>query len=108
MKEIVPNLSKTHHNFTTSKDKILSLWISYDLIKEILSEHKIELKFFVDEYGSGVFDYFMDVIVGKVEIGNCPVMQKLLVYLKYREISADELFELCSHFRRAMVDFSYD
>jgi signal transduction histidine kinase/CheY-like chemotaxis protein len=108
MKEIVPNLSKTHHNFTTSKDKILSLWISYDLIKEILAEHKIELKFFVDEYGSGVFDYFMDVIVGEVEIGNCPVMQKLLVYLKYREISADELFELCSHFRRAMVDFSYD
>ena len=50
----------------------------------------------------------MDVIVGEVEIGNCPVMQKLLVYLKYREISADELFELCSHFRRAMVDFSYD
>jgi len=108
MKEIVPNLSKTHISFVNSKDKILSSWVSYDLVKQILIEHKIKLDFFLNEYARGVFDYFMDVILGKVEIGNCPVMQKLLVYLKYREIGADELFELCSHFRRAMVDFSYD
>jgi len=50
----------------------------------------------------------MGVISGEVEIGNCPVMQELMVYLKKREISADELFEICSHFRRSMVDFSYD
>ena len=108
MKEILPNLSKTHISFVNSKEKILSSWISYDLVKEILTQHKIEFDFFVDSYAGGVFDYFMGVIVGKVEIGNCPVMKELLVYLKYREIGADELFELCSHFRRAMVDFSYD
>ena len=51
---------------------------------------------------------FMGVIEGTREIGNCPVMQELLVYLKFREISADELFDICSHFRRSMIDFSYD
>jgi signal transduction histidine kinase/DNA-binding response OmpR family regulator len=50
----------------------------------------------------------MGVISGEMQIGNCPVMQELLAYLKHREISADELFEICIHFRRSMVDFSYD
>ncbi|MCW9027215.1 MAG: ATP-binding protein, partial [Thiovulaceae bacterium] len=71
-------------------------------------QHSIEPKLFIDKYGSGVFDYFMGVISGETEIGNCPVMQGLLSYFKDREISADELFEICSHFRRSMVDFSYD
>jgi signal transduction histidine kinase/CheY-like chemotaxis protein len=74
----------------------------------ILSDHKIDEEYFINNYANGVFDYFMGVISGETEIGNCPVMQELLVYLKYREISADELFELCSHFRRSMLDFSYD
>jgi len=50
----------------------------------------------------------MGVIEGSVAIGNCPIIQKLLLYLKDREISADELFEICSNFRRAMIDFSYE
>jgi len=80
----------------------------YDSPKKILQEHDIDEEYFIQNYANGVFDYFMGVISGETQIGNCPVMQELLVYLKYREISADELFELCSHFRRAMLDFSYD
>ncbi len=101
-------LTKHRALFIGSKSEILDNWISYDSPKEILLEHKIEPKLFIDKYGSGVFDYFMGVISGETEIGNCPVMQGLLNYLKDREISADELFEICSHFRRSMVDFSYD
>ena len=83
-------------------------WVSYDSPNTILREHNIDEEYFITNYANGVFDYFMGVIAGNTEIGNCPVMQELLVYLKYREISADELFELCSHFRRSMLDFSYD
>lgn len=94
--------------FSKSKNKILQQWITYDTSAAILELHNIDQKYFIEMYGSGVFDYFMGVISGEVEIGNCPVMQEFLAYLKNREISADELFELCSHFRRSMIDFSYD
>ena len=104
----VPNLVASHDIFVASKSEILNQWISYDSPKGILQLHNIDEKFFLDKYASGVFDYFMGVIVGKRKIGNCPVMQELLAYLKFREISADELFEICSHFRRSMIDFSYD
>jgi signal transduction histidine kinase/CheY-like chemotaxis protein len=104
----VPNLTKTQEIFINSKDIILSQWLSYDSPQKILKQHEIDKSFFLKEYANGVFDYFMGIIAGKVEIGNCPIMQNLMAYLKNREISADELFEICSHFRRSMIDFSYD
>jgi len=108
MKIKIPNLFESQELFVKSKDQILSKWLSYDSPQEILKLHNINKEYFLKEYASGVFDYFMGVIIGELKIGNCPVMQNLLSYLKDREISADELFELCSHFRRSMIDFSYD
>ena len=108
MQKKVPNLISVQDIFQSSKSLILSQWVSYISPQEILELHNIEEEYFIDTYANGVFDYFMGVISGEVEIGNCPVMQQLLVYLKDREISADELFEICSHFRRSMLDFSYD
>jgi signal transduction histidine kinase/DNA-binding response OmpR family regulator len=106
--EKTPALIKQQKLFKESKELILKQWVSYDSPKEILKLHNIDEKHFLEKYASGVFDYFMDVIAGEVEVGNCPVMQDLLAYLKFREIGADELFEICSHFRRSMVDVSYD
>ncbi|WP_457744062.1 ATP-binding response regulator [Sulfurimonas sp.] len=104
----VPTLIKLQKSFLENKTLIIEQWVSYESPKSILHLHNIDERFFLENYASGVFDYFMGVISGKTEIGNCHVMQELLEYLKYREISADELFELCSHFRRSMLDFSYD
>ena len=108
MQDKTPFLVQTQEIFKTSKDTILKQWVSYESPREILKLHEIDEVYFIEKYASGVFDYFMGVISGEVEIGNCPVMQELLAYLKFREISADELFEICSHFRRSMVDFTYD
>ncbi len=90
------------------KEMILKQWISYPEPNNILHFHKIDPVFFKEYYGSGVFDYFMDVISEKKALGDCPVMHELLAYLKDRDISANELFTICSHFRKSMVDFSYD
>ena len=103
-----PNLIKYQDVFKESKDIILQNWVSQESPREILSLYKIDPEHFVCEYGSGVFDYFMAVIAQKVNIGDCPVMNLLLVYLKDRETSVDEVFELCSHFRKVMIDFTYD
>ncbi|MEA2073248.1 MAG: ATP-binding protein [Campylobacterota bacterium] len=108
MHAVVPTLISTQDVFIRSKESILKQWVSYEVPKNILVLHHIDETYFLKKYASGVFDYFMGVISGEVEIGNCPVMKELLAYLKNREISADELFAICSHFRRAMVDFTYD
>ena len=108
MLENIPTLTKHQKYFIDAKETILKQWVSYESPKEILKLHAIDEEYFIQKYASGVFDYFMGVISGETEIGNCPVMQELLAYLKFREIGADELFEICTHFRRSMVDASYD
>lgn len=104
----IPHLVKKQDIFLASKESILNQWISYESPQKILKLHNIDRQLFLDNYASGVFDYFMGVISGKTEIGDCPVMQNLLAYLKDRDIRADELFEICSHFRRSMIEFTYD
>ncbi|WP_297431441.1 hybrid sensor histidine kinase/response regulator [Sulfurimonas sp.] len=108
MQNKTPILFASQDVFLANKFIIVHQWVEYHSPKSILQEHNIDEEYFIKNYANGVFDYFMGVISGKTIIGNCPVMKELLVYLKYREISADELFELCSHFRRSMLDFSYD
>jgi len=108
MHEQIPKLIEYHSTFLKSKDKILAQWVEYQTPKEILQKHEIDETYFINKYASGVFNYFMGVIAGTRELGNCPVMEDLLIYFKHREISSDELFEICSHFRRSMIDFSYD
>jgi len=108
MTKNIPTLVAKQALFRESKQQILEQWLSYSSPKKILQDHSIDEDYFINKYASGVFDYFMGVIAGETEIGDCPVMQELLTYLKFREISADELFGICSHFRRSMIDFSYD
>lgn len=108
MEKKIPHLVKTRKIFVSLKESILLQWVSYESPQKILELHNIDKKQFLDDYAGGVFDYFMGVIAGEVEIGDCPVMQSLLAYLKDRDIRADELFEICSHFRRAMISFTFD
>jgi PAS domain S-box-containing protein len=104
----VPHLRRVIHRFTEAKTTIMQRWVSYESAWEMLNRHGIETNFFIRQYASGVYDYFEMVILGEMNIGDCPVIAELLEYLKDHEVTSDELFMLCSHFRRAMVDISYE
>lgn len=108
MKPKIPHLIDSLDIFVASKHSILSQWVSYEAPQKILQTHNIDNEIFLNDYAGGVFDYFMGVIDGRLDIGDCPVVHSLLEYLKNRDIRADELFEICSHFRRSMIDFTYD
>lgn len=108
MKMKLKHLTKNQALFVESKEKILLQWTSYEAPQKILKLYNINNTKFLNDYADGVFDYFMDVISDEVEIGNRPVMQGLLLYFKDKDIRIDELFEICSHFRRSMIDFTYD
>lgn len=90
-----------------AKDTILNEWISQKQCAEILEHHLIELTWFKSYYASHVFDYFMGVVSGEVELGQCPIMQEFIEYLKNQEIRSDELFTLCTHFKRSMINATY-
>jgi PAS domain S-box-containing protein len=104
----VLHLRSVIDTFAEHKQETLDKWVSFDVALEVLQRHDIEASWFTQTYGSGVYEYFVKVIRGERAIGDCPAIAELLEYLKDHDISADELFLLCSHFRRAMVDTSYE
>lgn len=108
MKKKIPNLIRNRHTIELSKDIILSKWISYEGAQAILKLHGIDIKKFSEVYASGIFDYFMEVMSGELDVGNCPNMKALLAYFKDRDIRSEELFEICSSFKKAMIDFAFD
>lgn len=90
-----------------AKESILQEWVDEELCAEILKRHEIDTDVFVSRYAANVFDYFMGVVSGAMAIGECPVIAELIEYLKNKELRADELFILCTHFKRAVLNATY-
>jgi signal transduction histidine kinase/CheY-like chemotaxis protein len=105
-----PNFTQLYHAkeaLIDAKAMILNEWISQKQCASILKRHLIDSQWFKDYYASQVFDYFMGVVAGEVELGQCPVMKEFIDYLKNQEIRSDELFVLCSNFKRSVVNATY-
>ena len=107
-KEPTPHLLAAAPVLIGVKDQIVSQWLRYEELREVLKRYRIDIARFESDYAGYIFDYFMGVILGDKNIGECPVMVELLNYLKNHDVSADELFILCSNLRRAILEFSYD
>lgn len=90
-----------------AKSEILTQWIHEDQCAAILGRHNVDMELFYDYYASNVFDYFIGVVSGEVELGKCPVMGELIEYLKNKEIRAEELFVLCTHLKRSVINATY-
>ncbi len=90
-----------------SRDYIIDLWLKDSDVLDILLLHKIETEYFKLNFAHYILDYYIDVVRGVKEIGDCPVIAKLLEYLKDKDISSSELFVICTHFRKAMVDVCF-
>ncbi|WP_345979363.1 ATP-binding protein [Sulfurimonas sp. HSL3-2] len=102
------NLKSNISTLENGKSSIISNWVEYSIPQSILLHHNIDREVFIKNYADNVFDYFMGVIKGVVQIGDCPVVEEFLKYLKDRNISSKELFMICSHFKLSMVEYSYE
>ncbi|HLD23789.1 MAG TPA: ATP-binding protein [Sulfuricurvum sp.] len=89
------------------KESILEEWVNEEQCAAILGRHEIDRDIFLELYAGNVFDYFMGVVSGHMALGDCPVIAELIEYLKNKELRADELFLLCTHFKRSVLNATY-
>ena len=68
--------------FEENKATIIHLWISNDNTKIVLRKYNIDNKLFLKDYAFGILDYYIDVVKDQTQIGNCPVITKLLKFLQ--------------------------
>lgn len=104
---ILKPLNNAKSTLLSAKQSILQEWVNDESCAEILQRHEIEPEVFISQYADNVFDYFMGVVSGITVLGECPVIAELIEYLKHKELRADELFILCTHFKHSMLNATY-
>ena len=101
-------LKKYINIYEKNKVSLLRYWLSDDKILKILKHHNIKTDLFVKTYAIAIIDYYIAVVNGKIEIGNCPALEEFLFYSKDKNITTSELFVICIGLKNAMIEFSYD
>ncbi len=105
-------------NFNSSKDILNDLekykelisknWVKNQTVKERLEKHSIDVEFFRSHYGIKVIEYFLNVIKGKAEVGNCPVVFVMLEFFKNKDLALEDIFMICVNFKNTMTSFIFD
>jgi PAS domain S-box-containing protein len=100
-----PRMYAAFTAIVAAEEQIVEEWVYSDEVERVLLLHGINPELFRTDYAHEVFSYFVGVIGGVQQIGDCPIMATFLEYLKNRDVSSDELFVICTHFRKAMLNF---
>ncbi len=87
---------------------ILKNWVNDENVKEIFEKHNIDANTFLSNFGIKILDYFVLIFTGKVEIGNCPYIEKFLEYLEEIHITVGELFLICSGLKKSILTYVLD
>ncbi len=100
-----PHLYRGLEAIVIGESEILRSWVHDPEVETVLVSHGIDTETFSRYYAHEVFRYFVGVIGGVTAMGDCPVMGTFLEYLKDSDVTSDELYIICSHFRKAMLNY---
>lgn len=95
-------------NVEKSKAGIISYWINNQEVMKILDNYSINKQYFIKEFAFNVLTYYVEVVKGNQPIGQCPNIDRLIDFLKFNDVKANELFLLCSGFKNALIQFMYE
>jgi len=103
--KLTPNLLLISNIIEENSLAIGSEWIKVKTVKSVFNARKISTKKFRDGYGIPIIEYFIAVVREEKELGNCPIMSKLVNYLLSKNITPKEVFDICMGFRRTLIAF---
>ena len=90
-----------------NKEKISYIWMEKKVVKERLELHSIDVEFFRSHYAIKVIEYFLNVIRGEAEMGNCPVIFIMLDFFKTKNLPLEDIFMICVLFKNSMSSYIF-
>ena len=100
---IAPNLLNIIDSIEHDKKETASLWIEIESVKRVFKSHKISTVKFKNSYGIPIIEYFIAVVREEKELGNCPIMSKLVHFLLEKNITPQNVFDICMGLRKTLV-----
>ena len=104
---LYPFLYSVIDDIEKHKVYIATSWVKRKNSSEIFERRQISLKKFRDGYGVPILEYFISVINETKPIGDCPIMSKLVHYLLKKDITPQEVFNICMDFRASLREFLF-
>ena len=104
---LAPHLLNIIDSLENNCVNIGSEWIEIPTVKTVFKNHKIGGIKFRDRYGIPVIEYFIAVVREQKEVGNCPIMSKLVNFLLEKNITPKDVFDICMGLRRTLVSFLF-
>ena len=89
------------------KVHIATVWVKRENINHIFNDRKISPKKFRDGYGVPILEYFISVIKEEKPLGDCPIMSKLVHYLLKKDITPQEVFNICMDLRSSLREYLF-
>ena len=91
-----------------NKEKISHLWADTKVVYERLSNHTIDVEYFRKHYAIKVIEYFLNVIKGEAEVGNCPVIFKMLEFFENKNLPLKDIFMICVLFKNSVSAYVFN
>ncbi len=102
------NLQNNLESLKNSKINIMKSWISNQEVLDVLEVFNIEKEVFLKEYAFGIFEYYICILEENCKIGDCPVIEKFLDFLRDKNVGTSQLFIICAGFKNSLIEFSYN
>jgi len=106
--QLCTSIQSLSDDLTLNKNIILDRWISNLFVIQKLQSHRIDEEYFKNHFATKVFDYFIGVVHGSNEIGNCPAMGAMLHFFRYKNLPLESIFIICSHFKNALNCYIFE
>ena len=100
-----PSLFLVIDSIENNRVSVANDWIRVKGVSAVFHERKISIKKFKNAYAIPIIEYFIAVVRDEKEMGDCPIMSKLVHYLLKKDITPREVFDICMGFRRELVTF---
>ena len=104
----VTSLEEILEDLIEKKDFISNKWVEKEDVREKLRIHSIDVEFFRSHYGIKVIEYFLNVIKGKTEAGNCPVIIIMLEFFKKKNLPLEDIFIICVNFKNTVTAYIFE
>ena len=92
----------------SSKNNLARQWSKAEHIQSVFLNKSIDISKFETYYAIGVIDYFLGVLKKEKMLGNCPVMHQMLNEFSKANLSSEEIFVICAHFKRTLINFAFE
>jgi len=89
----------------SNKTSILNMWMEYEVVENALSKNTLKKDFFQEKFASKVFDFTINVVNNKNDLGNCPVIGVMLILFKKKNIPLSDIFIICVHLKNSLLHF---